>query len=136
MSDEYASTGFQGSLVNKSAGTTLTEETQKRQSDYATGNYPPPGDTTSSGGYRSAEGNNVQGGLLDRSPSGGQLKGQERDAQQGRDERARAQLNPYQGSSLESPAQAEEALASRYGEARGKVYEGSGPAGNDGDVGA
>ncbi|KAI0058585.1 hypothetical protein BV25DRAFT_1829818 [Artomyces pyxidatus] len=91
---------------------------------------------TSSGGYRSLE-NKTQdnGGLLEQAPNGGDLRGQVQDAQQGRDERAHA-LNPYQGTSLDSRQQAEDALASGYRDSRGKVYEGSGPAGNDGDVGA
>jgi hypothetical protein len=69
MSDEYASSGFQGSLVNPCAWDAYTPvlgrvkyllycvaindvlppregETYPPSSDYATKNYPPPGDST------------------------------------------------------------------------------------------
>lgn len=79
MSDEYASSGFKGSLANESAGdyvprptdsgmnntsagggegtgrdyTSNHHDTTNQDSDYKTGNYPPEGDSTSSGGYDS-----------------------------------------------------------------------------------
>ncbi|KAH9964709.1 hypothetical protein BGW80DRAFT_810905 [Lactifluus volemus] len=55
MSDEYASSGFKGSLVNPSISDSMPSrerESYPPSSDYATKNYPPPGDTTSSGAAR------------------------------------------------------------------------------------
>ncbi|EIM90639.1 uncharacterized protein STEHIDRAFT_165196 [Stereum hirsutum FP-91666 SS1] len=81
MSDEYASSGFKGSLANESAGDYVPRPTDSgmnntsagggegtgrdytssnhggggggQNDDYKTGNYPPEGDSTSSGGYGS-----------------------------------------------------------------------------------
>ncbi|TFY60584.1 hypothetical protein EVG20_g7367 [Dentipellis fragilis] len=140
MSDEYASTGFKGSLADDSIDTMIDDHGQRNtqnapDSDYATNNYPPPGDTTSSGGSRQRPAG-ADSGLLDQSPSGGSLGKHVEDAKQGRDECAREQLNPYSGSSLEGREEAGEALASRYADARGRNRESGGVSANDEDVGA
>ncbi|KAA1467281.1 hypothetical protein DENSPDRAFT_832298 [Dentipellis sp. KUC8613] len=140
MSDEYANTGFKGSLADDSIDTIIDDSNQRStqnapNSDYATKNYPPPGDTTSSGGFRQRAAG-PDSGLLDQSPSGGALRKHAEDAKQGRDERAREQLNPYSGSSLEGREEAARALASRYADARGRSREGGGVPANDEDVGA
>ncbi|PBK86277.1 hypothetical protein ARMGADRAFT_1169232 [Armillaria gallica] len=95
MSDEFGRAHFKDSLVDDSA--TI---------DHSTNNYPPDGDTTSSGGWggppegvwgnkaqrcstetRSADtkhsGKNT--GLVDQSVNGSNLKGQIQDAKQGSD---------------------------------------------------
>ncbi|KIJ62929.1 hypothetical protein HYDPIDRAFT_188828 [Hydnomerulius pinastri MD-312] len=48
MSDEYRNNGQDSSLVNSSLDTSSLPQNAR---DAVTGNYPPPGDTTSSGGY-------------------------------------------------------------------------------------
>ena len=85
-------------------------------------------------------------GLIDQSLDGGPLNREIQDAKQGSDGRTRAQfahearrdfdaLNPY-GRNPDSKEEAGERLASAYADQRGRQYEGSGAAGNDGDVGA
>ncbi|KAI0031120.1 hypothetical protein K488DRAFT_87123 [Vararia minispora EC-137] len=112
MSDEYANSGFRGSLADRTAGDTVPG------SDYDTRNYPSADDSTSSGGYRGSR--EPQQNVIDQplfSASAGQ---QQPDAQQGRD-RTPAQpreLNPYADDSLESRRQAEEMLASSYKDTR------------------
>ncbi|PCH33072.1 hypothetical protein WOLCODRAFT_147179 [Wolfiporia cocos MD-104 SS10] len=159
MSDEYHNSGFEGSLVNDSANRA------SRDSTYKTGNYPPPGDSTSSGGYGSRDtfsdpvqrgrqdivNNSSQIGLVNQSVNGGPIGGELQDAQQGQDESSRREyrhevdrdfdrrgsqgLNPY-GVNIDSKEEAGEMLASQYADARSRQFE-SGPArGNDGDVGA
>ncbi|TFY77772.1 hypothetical protein EWM64_g6241 [Hericium alpestre] len=44
MSDEYANTGFKGTLANDTTGDILPKGENAPNSDFATGNYPPPGD--------------------------------------------------------------------------------------------
>ncbi|KAF5339514.1 hypothetical protein D9758_016363 [Tetrapyrgos nigripes] len=105
MSDEYGRAGFnKDNLADDSANTRVTL-------DERTKNYPPEGDTTSSGGYsstsdvwtdkaqrgntpvaqerdgaRQSQSNTNSGsGLIDQSLSGSDLSGQLRDAKQGSD---------------------------------------------------
>ncbi|VDB92055.1 unnamed protein product [Peniophora sp. CBMAI 1063] len=142
MSDEYANSGFKGSLADNTAGDSIPRNNDKlSNSDFDTQNYPPKDDTTSSGGYRSGP-PEEQPTLIDQSPSGGPIGNELGDARQGRDSgAARAQLregelNPYGGDSLESRGEAEQRLASDYRDRRGDQYESSAARGNDGDVGA
>ncbi|KAI0288940.1 hypothetical protein BC826DRAFT_1034989 [Russula brevipes] len=141
MSDEYASSGFQGSLVNPcpfvvlsfpASGEFLTpchaaaigdilppreRETYPPSSDYATKNYPPPGDTTSSGGRRTNPGpqpDSVLAGQQAPSGAGTDLHGQLREAKQGRDPSAE---------SLDTRKEAAEALANRYRASRAQLHE-------------
>ncbi|KAK0472165.1 hypothetical protein IW261DRAFT_1509358 [Armillaria novae-zelandiae] len=95
MSDEFGRARFKDSLVDDSATT-----------DYSTKNYPPEGDTTSSGGWggppegvwgnkpqrsgvdtskADTEKNSTRTGLVDQSVNGSNLKGQIQDANQGAD---------------------------------------------------
>ncbi|KAH9926527.1 hypothetical protein B0H21DRAFT_764040 [Amylocystis lapponica] len=100
MSDEYTSSGFQSSLVNESAD----HQRKPGSGDYMTSNYPPPEDSTSSGGYGSSKNtwsNAAQRGredapdtssdvgLVDQSKNGGPFGGVLKDAQQGEDEATR-----------------------------------------------
>ncbi|KAI0750317.1 hypothetical protein C8Q80DRAFT_1253839 [Daedaleopsis nitida] len=131
--------------------------------NYQNRNYPPENDTTSEGGYgaptntfsaqnqRRADSDSQQfspsnHGLLDQSLDGGPLNREIQDAKQGSDGRTRAQfahearrdfdaMNPY-GRNPDNTEEAGERLASAYADQRGRQYEGSGSAGNDGDVGA
>ncbi|CDO74536.1 hypothetical protein BN946_scf184641.g2 [Trametes cinnabarina] len=137
-----------------------------RQADrdftYQTSNYPPEGDTTSEGGYGSA---NVfspqsqrradpnQAGLIDQSPDGGPLASELQDAKQGADTRTREQyahearrdfapgaegaqgLNPY-GRNPNSAEEAGERLAASYADQRGRQFESGGAASEEGDPGA
>ncbi|KAH9955902.1 hypothetical protein BC827DRAFT_1234565 [Russula dissimulans] len=120
MSDEYASSGFQGSIVNPSISDILPpreRETYPPSSDYATKNYPPPGDTTSSGGRRTAPAPQADGDHQSTSAYGGggaNLSGQTRDAQQGRDASAE---------SLDTRKEAAEALAARYRASREQLHK-------------
>jgi len=146
MSDEYgAASGFKGSLVNKSG-----PQTDDDRLNYETGNYPPPNDTTSSGGYGSpptsvwsdkAQRGRPDTGLLDQSAM--------QDAKQGQDDGTRREfkhemqrdfgvggpkgLNPYGGDSVESKREAAEKLASQYQDARDRQYESGGAASVEGD---
>ncbi|KAI0723708.1 hypothetical protein C8Q72DRAFT_858440 [Fomitopsis betulina] len=130
-------------------------------SAYETGNYPPPGDSTSSGGYGSADTftDPVQRGRQDvansqwKSSLVDQSIGQEiNDANQGSDKSSRQHfaheagrdfdrkniaigLNPYNENS-DSGKEAREMLASRYADSRDKQYESGAAKGNDCDVGA
>ncbi|KAH7926354.1 hypothetical protein BV22DRAFT_1194433 [Leucogyrophana mollusca] len=121
MSDEYRNNGFKDSLVNDSLG-----------------NYPPPGDTTSSGGYSSVKDPSAQRGsltthsdtpdsattgALQQSTTGTDLRPEIRDAKQGQDLPARRDaradehrrgLDPYDQSSLESRPEAERVLGERF----------------------
>ncbi|TFK47885.1 hypothetical protein OE88DRAFT_1665576 [Heliocybe sulcata] len=126
MSDEYASTGYKGSLVNNS------EDGREKIPD-ATANYPPEGDSTSSGGWGSSSNPHSAAsqrghpekadnyGLVDQSIQGGPGR-QEQDAQQGVDRSSRREyeheqsqgLNPYGASSMDSRRAGDEALASKY----------------------
>lgn len=90
MSDEFGRAHFKDSLVDDSATV-----------DFVTKNYPPEGDTTSSGGWggppEGVWGNKAQRsgvdtskadtktGLVDQSVNGSNLKGQIQDANQGAD---------------------------------------------------
>ncbi|RDB26389.1 hypothetical protein Hypma_006225 [Hypsizygus marmoreus] len=125
MSDEYASTGYKGSLVNDSmTDPTLKPSTKPQKiakkpsdregsSDFETGNYPTEGDTTASGGYgsptnvwsdRAQRGNTknigpyqqTDVGLVDQSISGGPLRGKFQDAAQGKDVNARRDYKAQQ----------------------------------------
>ncbi|THH08054.1 hypothetical protein EW146_g9115 [Bondarzewia mesenterica] len=145
-----------------SAGdSTVSNNNNDSNSDYATGNYPPADDTTSSGGWGSkrnpwdashhsgaqtpASRSDQSGlnsgtrtpshGLIDQSTNGGSLLDVE-NASQGRDEETRETMNPYMGDSWEGRDEAGEALASRYRGSRDRVYESGASAGNDEDVGA
>ncbi|KAI0247706.1 hypothetical protein BJV78DRAFT_1243440 [Lactifluus subvellereus] len=129
MSDEYASSGFKGSLVNPSISDTeppRERESYPPSSDYATKNYPPPGDTTSSGGRRT--GPVPQPDDIQQPPSGNgggadsDLRRQLHDAQQGRDTSAE---------SLDTRKEAAEALAARYRASRERLHEASGSSGVD-----
>ncbi|KAI5981931.1 hypothetical protein EDD15DRAFT_2378867 [Pisolithus albus] len=108
--------------------------------DATTGNYPPQGDTTSSGGYgapntfspRAQRGVDVfadadrsadaqpSSTAIQQSTTGTDLRGELQDAQQGVDRDARAAFQqssggrPYQGESLDSRKEAEAALRDRY----------------------
>lgn len=108
--------------------------------DATTGNYPPQGDTTSSGGYgapntfspRAQRGVDVfadadrssdtqpSSTAIQQSTTGTDLRGQLQDAQQGVDRDARAAFQessggrPYRGESLDSRKEAEAALRDRY----------------------
>ncbi|KAI0259121.1 hypothetical protein BC834DRAFT_907927 [Gloeopeniophorella convolvens] len=116
MSDEYANSGFKGSLVDPSITDTLLKRERESfppTSDYATKNYPPPGDTTSSGGRRTGPAQ-LEGGLLQQSLNGTDLRGQLHDAAQGRD--------PY-AESLDTRKEAAEALAARYRASRERSRE-------------
>ncbi|KZV63605.1 hypothetical protein PENSPDRAFT_616398 [Peniophora sp. CONT] len=140
MSDEYANTGFKGSLADNTAGDTVPRNTNTlSNSDFDTQNYPPKDDTTSSGGYRSGPAEE-QPSLIDQSPSGGPIGSELGDARQGRDSAPstlrEGELNPYGGDSLESRGEAEQRLASDYRDRRSEQYESSAARGNDGDVGA
>ncbi|KAG6810551.1 hypothetical protein H0H92_012627 [Tricholoma furcatifolium] len=81
MSDEYAQSGYKGSLVNPTVDEAPTKKQQasaggrqlqpssaaqiaQSQSDYQTHNYPSPGDTTAEGGYSSSS--NVWSGRAQR----------------------------------------------------------------------
>ncbi|KAG6817234.1 hypothetical protein H0H87_011291 [Tephrocybe sp. NHM501043] len=96
MSDEYASTGYKGSLVNstmneapnekREAASTRTNKDgnatrQQGKSDFETHNYPSDGDTTSEGGYgtstnvwsgRAQRGNKTGTGTYGESVVGGE----------------------------------------------------------------
>ena len=85
-------------------------------------------------------------GLIDQSLDGGPIGREIQDAKQGSDAHTRAQfahearrdfdaLNPY-GRNPDSKGEMDQRLASAYADQRGRQYEGSGAAGNDGDVGA
>ncbi|KDQ58842.1 hypothetical protein JAAARDRAFT_192425 [Jaapia argillacea MUCL 33604] len=158
MSDDYASTGFKGSLVNNSAD---TKANAPGSEEYRTGNYPPANDSTSSGGYgstrdafskpsqrgQSEKASQAGPNLVDQSVMSGP-EDQTQDAMQGQDLGSRRQfereqgkeqssgLNPYGTTTLEGRGQAEEALGSRYRDARDRGYEGGGAPGNDEDIGA
>ncbi|KII84322.1 hypothetical protein PLICRDRAFT_167848, partial [Plicaturopsis crispa FD-325 SS-3] len=123
MSDEYASSGYKGSLVNDSAK-------GAQNTDAETGNYPPEGDSTSSGGYGSSVNTfapetqrgkvDTGAGLVQQSTSGGDLESEIDDAKQGEDAGTRKEvgkgqgLNPYPSDSLENRKEAEEALSRQF----------------------
>ncbi|KZT22392.1 hypothetical protein NEOLEDRAFT_1180968 [Neolentinus lepideus HHB14362 ss-1] len=136
MSDEYASSGYKGSLVNNS-------EDGREKIPESIGNYPPAGDSTSSGGWGSSRDSYSSAsqrghperadnfGLVDQSVPGGPGS-QAQDAQQCADRSSRKEyqheqsqgLNPYGASSLDSRRAGEEALAGKYRGARdAKEYE-------------
>ncbi|KAG6861630.1 hypothetical protein C0995_014069 [Termitomyces sp. Mi166 len=81
MSDEYASSGYKGSLVNPSLNEAPNkkqvsngecggmQEQNNRNSDYQTHNYPSPGDSTAEGGYGSPA--NVWSGRAQRGNQSG-----------------------------------------------------------------
>ncbi|KAL1742061.1 hypothetical protein HDZ31DRAFT_84406 [Schizophyllum fasciatum] len=104
MSDEYGSQGYskQGSLVNETARDAQTE----RDLTYKYGNYPPPNDTTQSGGYSADErvwerdgqkGRLPQNGLIEQSVDGGDLKHELQDAKQGTDSGTRPKSDNFVG---------------------------------------
>lgn len=121
MSDEYASSGFQGSLVNHSINDVLLPregETYPPSSDYATKNYPPPGDTTSSGGRRTGPVSHLDSVQPPSGNVGPDLRGQQQhEAPQVRDPSAE---------SLDTRKEAAEALAARYRASRERLHEGHG----------
>ncbi|KAI0781754.1 hypothetical protein C8Q75DRAFT_869956 [Abortiporus biennis] len=112
MSDEYASSGYKGFLVNQSANVDIPD-----QSDYTTHNYPSEGDTTAEGGYgspvnswsdlsqrgrpdkttsssnslpnNSSNSSTSNHGLIDQSTNGGPIGNEINDAIQGEDEFSR-----------------------------------------------
>ncbi|KAF8259807.1 hypothetical protein EI94DRAFT_1790287 [Lactarius quietus] len=103
MSSEYASSGFKGSLVNPSINDIMPprqRETYTLYSDYATKNYPPPGDTTSSGGRRTAP-------AAADSASGPVMIPQSQSPPRGREQHRDAE-------SLDTRKEAADALAARY----------------------
>ncbi|KAI6108917.1 hypothetical protein EDD16DRAFT_57435 [Pisolithus croceorrhizus] len=129
MSDEYINDGMHGSRA---------VDTSR---DATTGNYPPQGDTTSSGGYGAPNtfSPSAQRGVdvfanadhsadtqlgptaIQQSTTGTDLRGELQDAQQGVDRDARAAYQerscgggPPQGESLDSRKEAETALRDRY----------------------
>ncbi|KZS91935.1 hypothetical protein SISNIDRAFT_456122 [Sistotremastrum niveocremeum HHB9708] len=122
MSDEYENSGKAGSLVDPSLQTNDASET---------GNYPPEGDTTSSGGY-GGSGNSYsdksQRGLVDSSqPDGTDQSGEDSgpgfaEPQTQSDSEA---LNPYANSS-QTKEEAEQNLASAYSDSRSRQYESGG----------
>ncbi|KAJ8503512.1 hypothetical protein ONZ45_g10799 [Pleurotus djamor] len=99
------------------------------------GNYPPPGDTTSSGGYGNVNvwsdkiqrGNTdtaqiaeQRSGLIDQSLNGTNLKNEVQDAKQGADVDTRREgLNLY-GKSLDSSSEGQNHLASVHKESPAK----------------
>ncbi|RPD69731.1 hypothetical protein L226DRAFT_539557, partial [Lentinus tigrinus ALCF2SS1-7] len=117
--------------------------------DYVTGNYPTQDDTTSEGGYGSANVFSPQNqrhantqfsnnGLVDQSVDGGSLRSSVQDAKQGADQRTREQFAHEARRDFDAlnPDWTDERLASAYADRRGQKYESSGAAGNDSDVGA
>ncbi|KAF5359729.1 hypothetical protein D9756_002883 [Leucocoprinus leucothites] len=56
MSDEYASSGYKGSLANETVGDQIPKEQEDKGNTSGTEikNYPSEGDTTSSGGFGSS----------------------------------------------------------------------------------
>ncbi|GBE89980.1 hypothetical protein SCP_1800020 [Sparassis crispa] len=132
--DTNSSSGFYGSLEHSA-------QPARNEMDYWTKNYPPAGDTTSSGGYSSSHNawsNAVQRGrpekdeitlddssqFVDSSSNGGPIVTELQDAQQGTDRAARGAfslgeaMDPYARSSVESREEAGEMLASRYADRR------------------
>ncbi|KAH8977587.1 hypothetical protein EDB86DRAFT_2837694 [Lactarius hatsudake] len=122
MSDEYASSGFKGSLVNPFADPPSRapiaindimpprqRETYPLYSDYATKNYPPPGDTTSSGGRRTAPDSTGFAG-----PAIQQSKQQGVEPPRGREQYRDAE-------SLDTRKEAADALAARYRASRERL---------------
>ncbi|KAH9838748.1 uncharacterized protein C8Q71DRAFT_856675 [Rhodofomes roseus] len=133
---------------------------------YETSNYPPPGDSTSTGGYGSANtfsdpvqrgrqdlvNNESETGLVDQSLSGGPIGQEIDDAKQGRDEASRKDFTHEAerdfdrgngsaglnpyGQNPDSRGEATEMLASRYADSRGKHFESGAAGGNDADIGA
>jgi len=97
------------------------------------GNYPPPGDTTSQGGYQTKPDTPDLGLATGQSTEGLSLANQAQDMHQGVDGGARQAyreemgLNPYGNASADSPEEAADRLASQYTDTRGRQYE-SGPA--------
>ncbi|EPQ50243.1 hypothetical protein GLOTRDRAFT_118401 [Gloeophyllum trabeum ATCC 11539] len=151
MSDEYASTGYKGSLVNNSED---PREKYPQSVERGTGNYPSSSadDSTSEGGYGSARdpySPAAQRGHPEKAPSFGLVNqsvpggptNQAQDAQQGTDRGSRREyegehggqgLDPYGASSLDSRREAEEALAGKYRGARDvKEYESGATLEND-----
>jgi len=155
MSDEYASSGFQGSLVNKS----MDQSESQHEDSYDTQNYPPPDDSTSSGGYGSrtnpfsgkaqrgregspntrsfpgsayASGNSSTTGLVGTNATGGEAHSE--DAVQGRD-KAGLGLDPYDRNP-DTQDEAKTMLASAYRERRDEGYEGGGRVAPEQDPGA
>ncbi|KAI6037700.1 hypothetical protein EDC04DRAFT_2897293 [Pisolithus marmoratus] len=128
MSDEYTNDGMRDSRVLDTSR------------DVTTGNYPPQGDTTSSGGYGAtntfsprvqrgidtfAHADHSAGGAtaVQQSTTGTDLRGQVQDAQQGVDRDAREAFQECSGGqsqggndgeSLDNRDEAEAALRDRY----------------------
>ena len=155
MSDEYASSGFEGSLVNNS----MARSPSQHEDSYDTQNYPPPDDSTSSGGYGSrtnpfsgkaqrgredspntrsfpssayASGNSSTSGLVGTNATGGTAHGE--DAAQGRD-KGELGLDPYDRNP-DTQDEAKTMLASAYRERRDERYEGGGRVATEQDPGA
>ncbi|EIW58052.1 uncharacterized protein TRAVEDRAFT_21468 [Trametes versicolor FP-101664 SS1] len=144
----------------------MSNYASERQADqdfsYKTGNYPPPNDTTSSGGYGSADtfaphsqrhadptpASSNSNGLIDQSLDGGPVGRELQDAKQGADPRAREAFahearrdfapgsQGQYGESVQSREEAGEKLATGYADQRGRQYEGGGAASGEGDQGA
>ncbi|KAH9050338.1 hypothetical protein EDB83DRAFT_2317111 [Lactarius deliciosus] len=122
MSDEYASSGFKGSLVNpftepsSHVAIAINDTMPPRQretylySDYATKNYPPPGDTTSSGGRRTGPPDST--GFA--GPAIQQSKQQGVEPPRGREQYRDAE-------SLDTRKEAADALAARYRASRERL---------------
>ncbi|EJD06335.1 uncharacterized protein FOMMEDRAFT_165176 [Fomitiporia mediterranea MF3/22] len=110
-------------------------------SNTAQGNYPPPGDTTSEGGYGGqgvqAFASVSQRGLVDQTTDGQPLGNELEDAYQGTDEvasrkfreeqsgnqpGAQPALNPY-GDSLETRGEAKERLTQGATDMRARTYQ-------------
>ncbi|KAN0133395.1 hypothetical protein V8E53_008835 [Lactarius tabidus] len=110
MSDEYASSGYKGSLVNPSINDIMPSrqrETYALYSDYATKNYPPPGDTTSSGGRRTGPPESAGPVAIQSQPQGPEPP-------RGRE--------PYRDAeSLDTRKEAADALAARYRASRERL---------------
>ncbi|CAL1715919.1 unnamed protein product [Somion occarium] len=141
MSDEYASTGYKGSLVNQSVNP------RSDNIDFETKNYPSEHDSTSEGGYGSPTNSwspraqRGHPGSSDDNSSGLLSQSVMQDAKQGRDESSRRQFgheaqrdfaakdvhagfDPY-GRNPDSKEEVSQMLASSYRERREQKYESS-----------
>jgi len=112
MSDEYASSGFKGSLVNPSINDIVPpreRESIPLFSDYATKNYPPPGDTTSSGGRRTGPPDSAGPAIQSQQDGGPEPP------------RGREQHHHRDAESLDTRKEAADALAARYRASRERL---------------
>ncbi|KAH8119215.1 hypothetical protein DFH11DRAFT_1540069 [Phellopilus nigrolimitatus] len=127
---------------------TSSYPTQKSSDNGTLGNYPPPDDTTSEGGYGGQSFAPVaQRGLIDQTTDGQPLGNELQDAVQGTDEPSQRQykaeqkrqgqgLNPYGGDSFENREDAGARIASSVADTRARKFESGPAASNDQDAGA